>query len=91
MPSVLSKSRDWGIYQVVACADHSIGLNYVLALLFFGLLHNHALHHLFPTIDHSRLMGLRKELIETCKEFNVPYHPNKAIDLYEGMVHKMIA
>lgn len=30
---------------------------------------DHVLHHLFPTVDHALLPGLRKIFLETCKEF----------------------
>lgn len=42
--------------------------NYVLAITHFG---NHALHHLFPTVDHADLPKFNEDFLATCKEFNI--------------------
>ena len=91
IPPCLSKTRDWGIFQVVSSADHSLNWHFIPALLVFGLLHDHALHHLFPTLDHSRIPMLRKELEETCKEFDVPYKSHHFFNMFTGLIFKMIS
>lgn len=45
--------------------------NLFLATTSFG---NHALHHLFPTVDHSKLPLLLPTYIETCKEFGIVFN-----------------
>lgn len=62
------KSLDYGIYQLAATIDRVA----VRSILFISLTHfgNHALHHLFPSLDHSVLPHLREALIETCNEFD---------------------
>lgn len=39
-----------------------------LTLISFG---HHALHHLFPTLDHGILPQLHDTFLETCKEFQL--------------------
>ena len=34
---------------------------------------NHTLHHLFPTVDHSKLGHLLPVFLETCKDFGVKF------------------
>lgn len=37
------------------------------------LFNSHTLHHLFPTVDETRLHALHPVLRQTCAEFGVPY------------------
>lgn len=37
------------------------------------LFNSHTLHHLFPTVDETRLHALHPLLVQTCAEFHVPY------------------
>ena len=39
---------------------------------------------MFPTIDESRLPGLKHHLIQTCQEVKVPYHTFRYTDLLAG-------
>ena len=38
--------------------------------IYFG---DHTLHHLFPTVDHSKLPLLYGVFHETCEQFHIPY------------------
>lgn len=60
---------DWGLYQVDTIIDRGdIKWSDLLVLTHFG---EHALHHLFPTLDHGVLKHLYPELRKTMKEFDV--------------------
>ncbi|CAG2053689.1 unnamed protein product [Timema podura] len=65
------KDRDWGLGQLDAVKDRKwISANILLVLTNFG---NHALHHLFPTVDHDKLYELKGVFKQTCKEFGVDF------------------
>ena len=60
---------DWGIYSLDTIIDNSdFCKNDFLALTHFG---HHAMHHLFPTIDHAVLPQLYPVLYDTLKDFEV--------------------
>lgn len=60
-------SLDWGIFQLDTVMDREdIKGSQFMVLTHFG---EHALHHLFPTLDHSLLPQLREILYETIEEF----------------------
>lgn len=60
---------DWGIYSLDTIMDNTdLRKHHLLALTHFG---HHAMHHLFPTIDHGLLEGLYPTLFETMREFEV--------------------
>ncbi|KAH8279636.1 hypothetical protein KR018_011673 [Drosophila ironensis] len=62
------KDIDWGLYQLDTIIDRGdIKWSDFLVLTHFG---EHALHHLFPTLDHGVLHKLYPELRETLKEFD---------------------
>ncbi len=42
-------------------------------LLNVTTLGDHLMHHLFPTVDHSKLAHLYPALWETCREFGAAY------------------
>ncbi|KAF5308058.1 hypothetical protein FQR65_LT06433 [Abscondita terminalis] len=59
---------DWGVGQLDTTFDRKdIMGNQFLSFVMFG---DHALHHLFPTLDHAYLQYLYPLLEETLKEFN---------------------
>ena len=64
---------DWGLYQLAAVGDRpEIDGTALMSSVCFG---RHALHHLFPTVDHSKLNYLLPALRMTCKQFGVTYFP----------------
>ncbi|KAH8409602.1 hypothetical protein KR222_010579 [Zaprionus bogoriensis] len=65
----IRSDRDWGLYQLDTIIDRGdIKWSDLLVLTHFG---EHALHHLFPTIDHGVLKQLYPELQKTLNEFKV--------------------
>merc|ERR1712029_335839 len=63
------RGMDWGVYQLDATRDiEGKSSIYWLKMTSFG---DHQLHHLFPTVDHSKLHHLYPVLEQTCREFNV--------------------
>jgi len=51
---------------------------------------DHLLHHLFPSVDHSKLAQLYPLLYETCKEFEEDYSFKFVPEMLLGM-HERIA
>ena len=68
LPSNMT-SIDFGIYQLLTagCNEEKDRSDFH-SLVHYG---RHALHHMFPTIDHKLLYHFDNALIETCREFNV--------------------
>ncbi|XP_055306129.1 cytochrome b5-related protein-like [Sitodiplosis mosellana] len=61
------KSYDWGLYSVDTIMDRQeLRGNTLLTLTNFG---DHALHHLFPTLDHGILPELYDDFFATLLEF----------------------
>ena len=57
-------TRDWGVHQVDSVRDVKKSQSLFLSATTFG---NHVLHHLFPTVDHSKLDLLWPPFSETWK------------------------
>lgn len=67
----MREDRDWGLCQLDAVRDRvEITGNLFLVATTFG---DHSLHHLLPTVDHSKLKYVYPVFLETCKEFNIPF------------------
>lgn len=67
--SIYRDDLDWGIYTIDTVMDNTdLRKHHFLALTHFG---HHAMHHLFPTIDHGVLHKLYPVLFKTMKEFDV--------------------
>uniref|UniRef100_A0A1I8P0Z1 Cytochrome b5-related protein n=1 Tax=Stomoxys calcitrans TaxID=35570 RepID=A0A1I8P0Z1_STOCA len=63
----LREDRDWGLYQLDTIIDRGdIKKSHFMNLTHFG---DHALHHLFPTLDHGILPQLQSVFLETLNEF----------------------
>lgn len=76
------EERDWGLLQLDAVVDRpDINGNKFLVLTNFG---DHALHHLFPTLDHEILPELLPVVEETCREFNVELRFISQFQLFVG-------
>ncbi|XP_052127157.1 cytochrome b5-related protein [Frankliniella occidentalis] len=76
------EDRDWGLGQLDAVrdrADH--GTSHFRVLTSYG---DHALHHLFPTVDHCRLPALYPVLYQTLEEFGVEYRFSNTWELFVG-------
>lgn len=78
---------DWGLCQLDAVRDRKeVTGNLFLVLATFG---DHTLHHLLPTVDHSKLNCLYPAFYETCKEFNVPFSFMTWSSLFVGKYMQM--
>jgi fatty acid desaturase len=81
------KSLDFGFYQLAAVIDRKESKkSHFLVLTSFG---NHALHHLFPTLDHALLPQLEKTLIETCIEFELDLREMNVWELIVGQFQQL--
>lgn len=78
---------DWGLCQLDAVRDRmEVTGNLLMVLTTFG---DHTLHHLLPTVDHSKLNSLYPVFLETCKEFNVPFSFMSWRSLFTGRYLQM--
>ena len=81
------EDKDFGILQLAAVRNRrDVDGNFFLTMIMFG---EHALHHLFPTIDHSQLYKLDQVLEETCREFKLDFKPFVAKKLFLGMFQQL--
>lgn len=79
---------DWGIFQLDAVMDRKdIVGSHFMVLTHFG---DHALHHLFPTIDHGILKFLYPVFIETCTKFGVEWRSTSATELVKGQFRQLL-
>jgi fatty acid desaturase len=62
---------DWGAHQVLS--SHNYGIDSLLSLQLSGGLNLQIEHHLFPSIHYTHYPALSKIVMQTCKEFNLPY------------------
>lgn len=58
------------------------GDSFFLVATTFG---HHTLHHLFPTVDHSKLHLLYPALEETCAEFGLQFKTLSQWQMFKGM------
>lgn len=61
--------------------------NIFLVLINYG---NHTLHHLFPTIDHSKLIYLYPIFIKTCEEFGLEFSISTQMNLIKGQFVQLL-
>lgn len=79
--------RDWGLSQLDTVRDRpAVAKSLFLALTNFG---HHTLHHMFPTIDHSRLPQLYPVFSRTCDEFGVHFPQHTVVELYKGQFQQI--
>lgn len=70
--AAVHRSDDWAVQQIASCTDWSTGLLFPWNLIFL-MLNQHTVHHVFPSIDASRLHIAQRVLEEVCRDFNVEY------------------
>ncbi|CAB3236902.1 unnamed protein product [Arctia plantaginis] len=79
-----SETPDWGMHQIEALLDRKDVNNNVFAvIILFG---DHALHHMFPTLDHGILRHLRPIFIEICEKFQANYQVSTQFQLVLGQI-----
>lgn len=52
-------------------------------MTFFG---DHALHHMFPTLDHAILEHLYPVFLEHCQKFRANFRMTSSLDLFVGQL-----
>lgn len=63
------QTLDWGVFQTMAVGCRpTVDNNHFWSSVSFG---QHALHHLFPTIDQEYLIGLHPIYEQTLKDFGL--------------------
>lgn len=78
---------DWGIYQLDAVMDRKdITGSHFLVLTNFG---DHALHHLFPTVDHGLLEYLYPVFMDTCKQFGTEWRLSTQLETVKGQYRQL--
>lgn len=76
------KEIDWGAAQLDAVADrYEITGSHWLVLTNFG---DHALHHMFPTLDHGTLEHIYPIFMETVKDFKLNLRFTNQTTLIKG-------
>ncbi|KAI5644431.1 fatty acid desaturase domain-containing protein [Phthorimaea operculella] len=72
---------DWGLHQLDTVVERiEYAGNHFKSLTRFG---DHALHHLFPTLDHAELKYLYPTLFEHCEKFEAQLRTNT---FYEALI-----
>jgi len=63
--------KDWAVLQVVTAQDYAHGDRVWTFLC--GSLNYQIVHHLFPTVNQTHYAKIAPLVIDTCKEFGIPY------------------
>lgn len=72
------------MHELEAVMDRNdINGNLFKVMTFFG---DHALHHLFPTLDHGVLPYLYPVFLEHCKKFRAKYRMTSSLDMFIGQI-----
>mmetsp|Transcript_123769 Transcript_123769/g.309413 ORF Transcript_123769/g.309413 Transcript_123769/m.309413 type:complete len:811 (-) Transcript_123769:227-2659(-) len=76
---------DYGEHCLASTADHDIDMPLLPSLYLFQILNNHGIHHLFPTIDKSRILEIMPIFRETCREFGLPWQEYDWRDMFGAL------
>jgi len=69
--------QSWVRHQIVTTTDFATNSKLITHL--FGGFNHHIVHHVFPNICHIHYPQLTPILIETCREFDMPYQYNATL------------
>ncbi|KAL0832747.1 hypothetical protein ABMA28_000922 [Loxostege sticticalis] len=79
-----SVTPDWGEHQVEALLDRKdVNANVFAVVTLFG---EHALHHLFPTLDHAVLRYLHPIFLDLCDKFQANYRVSTQFQVVIGQI-----
>ncbi|XP_045494026.1 cytochrome b5-related protein-like [Colias croceus] len=79
-----NETPDWGEHQVEALLDRKdINSNTFAVITLFG---DHALHHMFPTLDHGDLKYLHPIFLELCEKYQANYRVSTQFQLVVGQI-----
>eukprot|EP00485_Elphidium_margaritaceum_P019079 CAMPEP_0202727132 /NCGR_PEP_ID=MMETSP1385-20130828/184966_1 /ASSEMBLY_ACC=CAM_ASM_000861 /TAXON_ID=933848 /ORGANISM="Elphidium margaritaceum" /LENGTH=805 /DNA_ID=CAMNT_0049393371 /DNA_START=38 /DNA_END=2455 /DNA_ORIENTATION=+ len=73
---------DFGEHCLAATADHDVDISLFESLFLYQVLNNHGIHHLFPTIDKSRIVEIMPVFRQTCREFGIPWQNLQWRDIF---------
>lgn len=76
---------DYGEHCLATTTDHDVDMPLLASLYLFQILNNHGIHHLFPTVDKSRIYEIMPIFRETCKEFGLPWQEYDWRDLFGSL------
>ncbi|XP_050667625.1 cytochrome b5-related protein-like [Leptidea sinapis] len=75
---------DWGMHEVEAVMDRrDINGSHFRVMTFFG---HHALHHLFPILDHAVLEHLYPLFLENCEKYRANFRTTSQFDMIIGQI-----
>lgn len=77
---------DFGIHQLDAVGDRTDIQGLFLTLTTYG---EHALHHLFPTLDHGLLAHLHPIFMSTCIDFGIEWKLFSSMELFFGTLRQI--
>ncbi|GBP72167.1 Cytochrome b5-related protein [Eumeta japonica] len=81
---VSDPNPDWGMHEMEAVMDRTdISGSLFRVMTFFG---DHAIHHLFPTLDHAMLPYLYPVFLEHCQKFRANFRMTTSLDLLIGQI-----
>ncbi|VVD02307.1 unnamed protein product [Leptidea sinapis] len=79
-----NETVDWGEHQVEALLDRKdVNSNSFAVMTLFG---DHALHHMFPTLDHTVLKYLHPIFLKVCKQYQTNYRSSTQFELAIGQI-----
>lgn len=82
--SCRNETLDWGMHELEAVMDRQdINRSLFTVMTFFG---DHALHHLFPTLDHAVLPYLYPVFLDHCQKFRANFRLTTQLDLVIGQI-----
>jgi len=76
---------DYGEHCLASSADHDVDMPLLPSLYLFQILNNHGIHHLFPTVDKSRIAEIMPIFRETCTEFGIPWQEYDWRDMFGSL------
>ncbi|XP_075972013.1 cytochrome b5-related protein-like [Anticarsia gemmatalis] len=80
----MSETPDWGMHQVEALLDRKdVNANTFAVVTLFG---DHALHHMFPTLDHALLKYLHPIFIDLCEKYQANYRVSTQFKMVLGQI-----
>jgi linoleoyl-CoA desaturase len=65
-------NTDWAVHQMITTANFCTGNRWLTS--FSGGLNFQVEHHLFPRVNHAQYPLINRILVDTAREFHVPYH-----------------
>ncbi|KAJ8733394.1 hypothetical protein PYW08_001692 [Mythimna loreyi] len=79
---------DWGMHELEAVMDRTdINSSLFTSMTFFG---DHALHHLFPTLDNVTLRHFYPVFLKRCEQFRANFRLTSSLDLFIGQLRMAV-